>query len=357
MGTYQHGRQSSHPPRTSGRVYHRSVKPRQNVARTFGESADWSDHQGCEALYTNKLVDLLKCLRPGQWVKNVLLFAAPFFAYFDRSQAESAFVQGMTANPLAMLATLGLALAAFVLISAATYVVNDLHDVKSDSKHPQKQNRPIVARKVSFGAAIPLALLCLGGGFSLATWVGIRCGSLDFLFVCGGYSILQLAYTFLAKRLADVGVILLATGFLLRAVAGAVVAQVYLSSWLMLCVFVGALFVALCKRRSTFFMKGQPIPTTNEPRILDFEIGIAASVTVACYALYTLAPKTVEHFGTENLIYTLPLVVLGVFRYVRLTYQEQRAGVPERLFLRDPILILTGILWVLSCGFILGIVS
>jgi 4-hydroxybenzoate polyprenyltransferase len=351
MGTYQ---RNSGP---SGRVYHRSAKPRKSVARTFGESADYSDHQGCEALYTNKIVDLMKCLRPSQWVKNLLLLAAPFFAFFDQSQADSAFIQTLKSTPLEIAITLGCALVAFILISAATYVINDLHDLRGDKSHPLKRHRPIVARKVSFGAAIPLAIACLGGGFALAIWLGAQQGSLNFLYICLGYSGLQLIYTFVAKRIPDLGVILLALGFLLRAAAGAVVMQVSLSSWLMLCVFVGALFVALCKRRSAYFIKGQPIPSTNEPRILDFEIGIAASVTVACYALYTLAPKTVAHFGTENLIYTVPLVLLGVFRYVRLTYQEHRAGTPENIFLRDPLLILSGIAWVIACGVILAIAA
>ncbi len=347
MGTYQRNNGSY------GRVYHRSAKPRKGVARTFGESADWSDHQGCEALYTNKLSDLIKCLRPGQWIKNSLLLAAPFFAFFDRSQAEGAFAKAMKADPVAVLLTIGASILAFILISAATYVVNDLRDVATDGKHPVKQHRPIVARKVSLGAAIPLAVLCCGSGLSLAAWVGLRGGQMDFFFVCVGYGVLQLIYTFLAKRIKDLGVLLLATGFLLRALAGAVVVQVHLSAWLILCVFMGALFVALCKRRSACFVKGQEPPSAQETRILDFEILIAAAVTVACYALYTLAPNTVAHFGTEALIYTLPLVVLGIFRYLRLTYQEQRASVPEILFLKDPVLILSGIAWVVSCGLIL----
>ncbi len=345
MGNYQRNNNGA-----NGRIYHRSARPRKSAARTFGESADWSDHQGCEALYTNRLADLIRCLRPSQWVKNLLLLAAPFFAFFDRSQP---FVQQVKANPVAIQELLGLSVVAFILISAAAYVINDLYDLQQDSKHPLKQHRPIVARKVSAGAAIPLALVCLSGGLGLAAWLGLSRGVMGFLWVCVAYSVLQLVYTFVARRVADLGAVLLATGFLLRAVAGAVVAGVTLSSWLILCVFFGALFVALCKRRSTFFMKGQPLPTSNEPRILDFQIVICAAVTLACYALYTLAESTITHFGTEHLIYTLPFVLLGLFRYLRLTYQEQRAGVPEMLFLRDPVLILTGLAWMIACGIIL----
>lgn len=347
MATYPRNQSYQH----QRRVYHPTARPRKNASRTFGESADWSDHQGCEALYTNRLIDLIKCLRPSQWVKNLLLLAAPFFAFFDQSQTFSKQVKD---TPLVVFEHLGCAVVAFILLSSATYIINDLYDLKQDGRHPLKQHRPIVARKVSLSAAIPLALFCLGGGFALASWIGLQQGVLTFVWICLGYSLLQLIYTFLARRIADLGAIVLATGFLLRAVAGAQVVNVHLSSWLLLCVFFGALFVALCKRRSTFFIKGQPLPNSNEPRIQDFQILICAAVTTTCYALYTLAESTIAHFGTERLIYTLPLVILGLFRYLRLTYQEQRAGVPEMLFLKDPILILTCVLWVLSCGIILN---
>ena len=135
MANYQRNHASS------GRVYHRSAKPRKGGARTFGESADWSDYSGCEALYTNRLTDLLKCLRPMQWVKNLLLLAAPFFAYFDRSQVGGVFQRMLKENPVALQETLGLAIVSFVLLSAASYVINDLCDVAGDRAHPVKHRR------------------------------------------------------------------------------------------------------------------------------------------------------------------------------------------------------------------------
>ena len=351
MANYQRNHASS------GRVYHRSAKPRKGGARTFGESADWSDYSGCEALYTNRLTDLLKCLRPMQWVKNLLLLAAPFFAYFDRSQVGGVFQRMLKENPVALQETLGLAIVSFVLLSAASYVINDLCDVAGDRAHPVKQMRPIAARKVSLSAAILLATGCFAGGMSLAAWLGFSHGHRSFFYVCIAYSVLQFLYTFVARRIPDCGVILLAIGFILRAVAGACIVEVTVSAWLILCVFFGAYFVALCKRRSLYFIKGFSATSTIEPRILDFQIGIVASVTIACYALYTLTERTIVCFGTDRLIYTLPLVLLGLFRYLRLTYQEQRAGIPEVLFLRDPLLLVTGMLWLLACGLILSSVA
>lgn len=347
-----HGNQGHRTNRS--RVYHQSAKPRKGGARTFGESADWSDYSGCEALYANRLIDLVKCLRPSQWIKNLLLLAAPFFAFFDKTQGANGFGALLKANPVSVQETLGVAIITFILLSASAYVINDIYDVKCDRHNPLKQNRPIVARKVSLPAAITLATGCLLGGMALALWLGLNRGYLNFLYVCIAYTLLQFIYTFLARRIADVGAIILAIGFLLRAIAGACIVNVNVSSWLILCVFFGAHFVALCKRRCLFFVKGQQIPNSNEPRILDFQITIGAAVTIACYALYTLNERTVSCFGTENLIYTLPFVLLGIFRYLRLTYQEQRAGVPEQLFLRDPILIATGLLWTLACGLILS---
>ena len=106
-----------------GRVYHRAAQPRKRASRTFGESADWSDHEGCEALYTNRPANLLRCLRPGQWPKNLILLAAPFFACFDKGQR--------IADPVRAQEDLGLALVAFVLLSAYAYVLNDLADAKA----------------------------------------------------------------------------------------------------------------------------------------------------------------------------------------------------------------------------------
>ena len=113
-----------------GRVYHRAAKPRKYASRTFGESADWSDHQGCEGLYGNRPLDLLRCLRPGQWAKNLILLAAPFFAFFDRHQTLP--------DAVGLQERLGLALVAFVLLSSAAYVFNDLVDARADAANPRR---------------------------------------------------------------------------------------------------------------------------------------------------------------------------------------------------------------------------
>jgi len=340
-----------------GRVYHKAAQPRKAAARAFGESADWSDHDSPEALYTNRPIHLLQCLRPGQWVKNLLLLAAPFFAFFDRNQ--TVFADTVKGQALCIAEGLGAAILAFCLVSSAGYILNDIADRKQDAANPLKKTRPIAARQVSIPAAAVVLTLCLAGGLSLAwhlathwatAWIKV---SPFWLFpaLCGGYAALQLVYTFGTRRFLNLGAMTVAVGFVLRAVAGAAFCDVRISPWLLLCVFLVALFVALCKRRAACFSKAAVQLSAADARILDIEIGLTASVTAACYALYTLNPITVGNFGTERLIYTVPFVLLGLFRHLYLTYGDHRGSgaVPERVFTRDLGMLAIVLAWVGAC--------
>lgn len=340
--------------KSAGRVYHRAAKPRKSASRTFGESADWSDHEGCEALYTNRLIDLLRCLRPGQWVKNLLLLAAPFFAFFDKS-AHARCCPTCPWEPIALQERLGLGILAFILLSGAAYVLNDLADLKRDARNPLRKERPLAARKVSEVAASLLAVGCLVGGLAAAWQVGrIGAGGHAFLLIAGAYALLQPFYTFVARRLgAELAAMTVAAGFVLRALAGAAAIDVPCSGWLLLCVFLGALFVALCKRRAGHFVKGASQPPVAEGRIMDLEIVLSAAGVLTCYALYTQAADTFAKFGTGALIWTLPLVLFALFRFLRLTYGERTACNPECAIFRDPVLLADVALWLVLCGLIL----
>ncbi len=349
-------------PRNYGRVYHRTAKPRKGAARAFGESADFSDHQGCEALYTNKPLDLLKCLRPGQWVKNLLLLAAPFFAYIESSNS---FTYRVKEYPWAELATLGFGVLVFIFLSGATYILNDLIDAKRDAKHPTKKTRPIAARKVSLAAVVSMMLVLLAGGLWMAwnlggtceLWVnsyGCECEAHEgcdsvtlwhaFFWCAVLYVLLQPIYTFGARRIKDVGEIVLALGFVLRAFAGCVLANVLCTKIFLCCVFVAALFVVLCKRRSAHFIRSAPQPTAADARVLDIEIGIVASLTIATYAIYLFTGDC-----ASGLTYTLPWVFLGIFRYLRLTYSDQKASTPEVALFCDPIMVICVLGWFVTC--------
>lgn len=335
--------------RNNGRIYHRAARPRKGASRTFGESADWSDHHGCEALYTNRLTDLVSCFRPGQWVKNLLLLAAPFFAFFDCTQP---FAERLLQAPWETVRLFALAIAAFILLSSSAYVLNDLCDCKADAKNPIRKHRPIAARKVSFAAVIPLAGVVFIGGSVLAWYLGTQVGW-TFSALCALYVLLQPIYTLWGRRSLETGALLLAVGFVLRAMAGAVTGGVRLSPWLLLCVFLVSLFVVLCKRRCVTFVKSMPQPSMADSRILDLEIAITAAATVACYALYTLATETIANFRTDQLVWTVVPVVAGIFRYLRLTYGDHRTGNPELALTRDPVMALIVLGWLAACAGIL----
>ena len=273
----------------------------------------------------------LHALRPAQWTKNGIVFAAFIFALGDPAQPV-----GWTDIGTVLWAVL-----CFCLLSSAVYLMNDVRDRAQDRLHPTKQLRPVAAGEVSaplaLGSASLLAVLALGGSW----FIGVA------LFqVLLGYLIMQAAYTFGLKRIALVDVFVIAAGFVLRALAGAVAIDVDISPWLLLCALLLALFLALCKRRHEKVVLSDVSPHTRDSLqaynagLLDQLIAIVSAATIVCYALYTLWPDTVEKFGTTKLGFTIPFVLFGLFRYLDLVYRHEKGGHPERILLTDiPLLI------------------
>lgn len=275
-----------------------------------------------------RLKDALLAMRPSQWTKNGVVLAAFFFAFWDRSQGLR-FEHGL----LVGLAAAGL----FCLVSSGVYLLNDVRDVNEDRVHPSKRLRPVAAGRVSPGFAVSLAVALLFGGLFGAWRL-----SHGFAGVVGAYVLLQILYSYALKRVALVDVFVIAIGFVLRAIAGALALHVAISPWLLQCTFLLALFLALCKRRhEKLFVDGQAGGESRaslaqyDPRLLDMLIGISASATVVCYAIYTLAETTVDKFGTNRLGLTVPFVVFGVFRYLDLAYRHAKGDRPEMILLSD----------------------
>lgn len=286
------------------------------------------------------LRDLLRAMRPKQWTKNAVVMAAAFFAFWDRAQSIT-LLQVLT---LAIPATLY-----FCLISSAVYVMNDLNDIAADRTHPVKRFRPIAAgrisRPVALGLLAVLLILGLGGGW----WLAPAFGAVASVYLC-----LQCGYSFGLKHVALLDVFIIAGGFVLRAIAGAVVLQATFSSWLLLCTFLLALFLALCKRRHEKLageVRGEETRRSlaqYDARLLDMLIGITAAAAIVCYAIYTLAPITVEKFGTERLALTIPFVIFGIFRYLDLVYRRERGDRPEKILLTDAPILINLALYVLT---------
>lgn len=274
----------------------------------------------------------LQVLRVRQWTKNSVVLAAFFFALGDKQQQLA---------PLMFLWAL-LAAAVFCVTSSGVYVLNDIIDRELDRAHPVKRLRPIASGALSVPAAWLLALVLLSIGLSIAWVLGPR-----FALTLSAYVALQLAYTFGLKHLALFDVFVIAGGFVLRAVAGGFAVQVHISPWLLICTFLMALFLALCKRRheqqlvvETPQFQPRPSLKVGSERLYDQLIAIMAGAVIIAYAIYTQWPDTVAKFQTTRLSYTIPFVIFGVFRYLDLVYRRAEGGQPEYTLLTDLPLIL-----------------
>jgi len=270
---------------------------------------------------------LLQALRPKQWTKNLLLFAGVVFSQHAGDRA------------LLLRAVAGFA--AFSLLASAVYLVNDLRDVEADRLHPRKRTRPIASGRLQPAAAWAAVPVLLAAVAALAAWLGP-----NFAGVLAAYLVSNLAYSFGLKHHVILDVFLIAAGFVFRAVAGVellkpVAPETQLSSWLLVCTFFGALFLAVSKRRRELANAGvtasgqRAVLADYTPELLDRMLTIAAACTLMSYALYTIWPATVAKFGTEALIVTVPVVAYGVFRYLHLVRVSETSEDPSQVLLAD----------------------
>lgn len=268
----------------------------------------------------------LRALRPHQWTKNALVFAALVFAWGDSQQP-------IDADDIlsVVLAALG-----FCLISSCIYLINDIRDRELDRQHPRKRNRPIASGAVAVRTGWIMAATLFVVGLALMATIRLPLAGVGLT-----YLLMQLGYIFFAKHWPGVDVIIIALGFVLRAVAGAVAIPVTISSWLLSCTFLLALFLALGKRRSektdanTDDAKTRPSLQKYNEKLLDRLIQITSIATVISYALYTIAPDTIAKFGGKGLLLTAPLVAVGLFRYHHIIFKTTRAERPEKVLLTD----------------------
>jgi 4-hydroxybenzoate polyprenyltransferase len=278
---------------------------------------------------------VLTALRPKQWTKNLVLFAGLIFS------------QNL-GHPGLLLKTI-VSFALFCLLSGSIYIFNDLADIERDRLHPVKKLRPVAG-----GAITPKAALLLGLGlglFSLAASFYV-----NFLFGLSAlaYFVLMLFYSYFLKKLVIIDVFVIAAGFVLRAVAGAEAIAVPISEWLLICVILLALFLALAKRRQEqVHLSGEApdhrtVLTEYPQKFLDQMISVVTAAAVVCYSLYTLSPETVDKFGNGNLKYTIPFVLYGIFRYLYLIYKKEEGQSPELALLTDAWLLWDLVLYVIA---------
>ena len=259
--------------------------------------------------------EIFKSLRPQQWIKNFFIFAALIFS------------QNIFNLPL-LVRTI-VAFIAFCIVSSALYILNDLKDLEEDKLHPVKSKRPLASGRLKKSHAILSFFVLSALAFILATTL-----NLNFLIITLVYFFLQVTYSFWLKHVVILDVFVIAAGFLIRVVAGGLAIEVTLSSWLLICTILLALFLAMGKRRHELVLledearDHRPILQEYNPYFLDQMIAVVTASTVIAYCLYTISPETVAKFGTTNLLYTVPFVLYGIFRYLYLIHQ-QVSGQPK----------------------------
>jgi 4-hydroxybenzoate polyprenyltransferase len=277
----------------------------------------------------------LKALRIHQWTKNLLIPAAWFFAVCDPTQ------RAMAAGwrPIVLMAGM---FGSFCFVSSAFYLLNDICDRGSDRLHPVKRHRPIAAGLISPRTAAVVAGTLFAIGFIPSLVMFARhIDRWPMIAVVLGYSVMQLAYSFFLKRAAYLDVVVLAAGFVLRAMAGTHVLGVRLSPWLLACTFSLSLFLALCKRRHEKLVSEESRPALAGYRlpVLDMLVASSAMSTLALYVAYTLIPETVGRYSCgSSLAFSAIPVALGLVRYLHLTYSRADVGRPDKVVLTDRVL-------------------
>jgi len=286
------------------------------------------------------IAHILESMRPQQWLKNFFIFAPLIFS------------QNVT-NPDLFKKSL-LAFAVFCLLSGALYILNDLKDMAEDKLHPLKSQRPIAADKLKRSHAV-IAFVVV----SLISFLLCLLLNLNFFYIALFYYVLQVAYSFRLKHVVILDVFIVAAGFFIRVIAGGLAIEVYISPWLLICTALLALFLAMSKRRHEIILLEQdaenhrPILKEYSPYLLDQMIAVVTASIVVAYCLYTISEETVTKFGTTKLIFTVPFVLYGIFRYLYLIHQKSEGGTPEVLILKDKPLLLDIFFWIVSASVII----
>jgi 4-hydroxybenzoate polyprenyltransferase len=275
---------------------------------------------------------LATSLRPEQWTKNLLLFAGLLF--------------GGRLLELAAVITAMAGFAIFSALSGATYLLNDIWDREADRRHPLKQTRPIASGQLDISTGAWSAAILIAGAIGTAWLLSPRLAG-----IAAAYVGLLFFYSATLKHVVIVDVLAIAGGFVLRAVAGAIAVDVPIGSWLLVCTTLLALFLALSKRRHELVLLGEdasrhrPSLEHYSPYLLDQMIAVVTASTLIAYTVFTTSPDTAQRLGTSRLVFTVPFVLYGIFRYLYLVHQRLGGGSPAEMLLTDRPLLLCVALW------------
>jgi len=271
-------------------------------------------------------------MRPHHWVKNVFVFAGLLFS----KNVFSPYLFGKVSAGFVI----------FSLAASSIYLLNDIIDVENDRQHPKKKNRPLASGRLNMSTAWAAASV-----LALASVLAAYAIDRQFVAIVITYIGINIFYTLRLKHLVILDVMCIASGFVLRVLAGTALAGVVASDWLIICTITLSLFLGFSKRRHEITLIGNE--AENHRKVLaqyslpflDQMISVATACTVIAYALYTVSEETVARFGTRNLIFTLPFVLYGIYRYLYLIHERKSGGNPTNAVLHDRPLLVNCLLW------------
>lgn len=277
---------------------------------------------------------MLRLLRPGQWAKNLFLFIPPFFA-------------GEMLHPTLLL-RLFIAFICFSGVASAIYILNDYRDIESDRAHPEKKKRPLAAGEVVPSVALIIMGILALGGLSVAYYLDS-----GFFIVLLMYAGMNIGYSLGMKNISILDIMMIAFGFLLRTVAGGMVVEVPVSQWLVIMIFLLALFLALAKRRDDLLV-GETSGRIMRKSVKNYNVEyvnacltVLAGIIIVSYLMYTISDNVVNRLG-ENLYFTSVFVIAGMMRYLQIALVENNSGSPTKLLYSDRFLQLTLLAWITS---------
>jgi 4-hydroxybenzoate polyprenyltransferase len=286
------------------------------------------------------IIALIEAMRPRQWMKNTFVLIALVFS--QRLWDTSAVVWSLGAFCI------------FCFLSSAVYLLNDVADYENDREHPTKRDRPIASDRLPKSIALIAALIFAAGSVGLAFAINNVFAALAI-----SYLVLNLLYSFSLKHVVILDALMVAIFFVLRAAAGAAAIRVDISHWLLICTLLLALFISLSKRRHELVLLENNAAahraslTEYSAYLLDQMIGVVTASTLMAYVLYTVDERTMSVFGSDHLLYTVPFVIFGIFRYLYLIHQKGEGGNPDRIIISDRPFLINLILWMAAVAIII----
>ncbi len=280
------------------------------------------------------LVSFVKLIRPEQWIKNMFMFIPAFFA-------------GVLFN-YEVLLQVALGFVAFCCAASGIYIINDYRDIEADRNHPEKCTRPLAAGEIAPAQAITAMMLLLTVGLVISLWLNVWFFALLLVYIS-----LNLGYSFGLKHISILDILIVASGFLLRTVAGGIVADVFISQWLVIMIFLLALFLALAKRRDDLIIgmqSGKLMRKSVQHYNLDFAnacLTMLSGIIIVAYLMYTISGEVTHRLG-DNLYFTSVFVIAGIMRYLQIALVENKSGSPTKVLYADNFIRFTLLGWILS---------